>query len=34
VRQLEERVEVLTLEVEEEITRNAHLEELLHERAT
>jgi hypothetical protein len=33
VRQLEERVEVLTLEVEEEITRNAHLEELLHERA-
>ncbi|CAM0951193.1 unnamed protein product [Alopecurus aequalis] len=34
VRQLEERVEVLTLEVEEEITRNAHLEELLRERAT
>uniref|UniRef100_A0ACD5YFM2 Uncharacterized protein n=1 Tax=Avena sativa TaxID=4498 RepID=A0ACD5YFM2_AVESA len=34
VRQLEERVEVLTLEVEEEITRNAHLEELLQERAT
>ncbi|XP_047049700.1 serine/threonine-protein kinase BLUS1-like [Lolium rigidum] len=34
VRQLEERVEELTLEVEEEITRNAHLEELLHEKAT
>ncbi|KAF7058628.1 hypothetical protein CFC21_065642 [Triticum aestivum] len=33
VRQLEQRVEVLTLEVEEEIARNAHLEELLRERA-
>uniref|UniRef100_A0A0E0KHF3 Protein kinase domain-containing protein n=1 Tax=Oryza punctata TaxID=4537 RepID=A0A0E0KHF3_ORYPU len=33
VRQLEKRVQALSTEVEEEMARNAHLQELLHERA-
>lgn len=33
VRELEKRVQELSTEVEEEMTRNAHLQELLHERA-